>query len=179
MTPNPLRSSDFPREIRGGAALARRFRQGAMICLLAAASATAFGQKAALVQSVDEPARSPYQQSIIFNQGSNTCSTYVCLVSLPAVPAGKRLEVTYVSYLYGVPGGGASVSIQPNNGFFTLGAYLPLPQSYGFGTYVGGAPVTLYVEAGQNPTVALGGVNVSSSSTSAQVTVVGHLISVP
>ncbi len=153
--------------------------RGASLCLLALASASALAQKAALVQSVDEPVRSPYQQSIIFNQSTTTCTTFVCIVPLPAVPAGKRLEVTYVSYLYGVPGGGAHVSIKPDSAFFTLGAYLPAPQSNGGTTYVGGAPVTLFVEAGNNPTVSLEGVNVASSSTSAQVMVVGHLVSVP
>ena len=150
--------------------------------LLAAALAlpqAVYAQKAALVQNVDEPARTPYQHAIIFNQGQSTCSQFVCLVVFPAVPAGKRLEVNYVSALFGAPNGSATVSVKPDSSFFTLGVYLPLPQTYGFGTYVGGSPVTLFVDAGNNPTVALGGLNVNLSSTSAQVAIVGHLVTLP
>jgi hypothetical protein len=165
--------------VRRSFALPACVKYGVAFFLLAAASATALAQKPVLVQSLDEPARSPYQQAIIFNQGASTCTAFVCLVSLPAIPAGKRLQVTYVSYLYGAPSGNARVSIKPDNGPFTQGAYLPLPQSNGANVYAGGSPVTLYVEAGNNPTVSLEGLNVASSSTSAQVMVVGHLISVP
>jgi len=153
------------------------FSAAALSAVLLALPQTALAQRAALMQNVDEPARAPYQQTIIFNQGPSTCTQFVCTVTFPAVPAGKRLEVTYVSALFGAPGGSATISVAPGSG--SLGVYLPLPQTYGFGTYVGGAPITLFVEAGNSPTVALGGLSVNSSSTSAQAAIVGHLVSVP
>lgn len=81
-----------------------------------------------------------------------------------------------MSAIFGAPGGSATIRVDPGSG---LGIYLPLPQTYGFNTYVGGAPVTLFVEPGRAPTVNLGGVNVGSASISAQIAVVGHLVNLP
>lgn len=129
------------------------------------------------VRNLDNATRSPYQETISFNQDqANFCDNFVCVVSFPAVPAGKRLEVTYVSAVFNSPNGGATISVRPS---FAVRVYLPLPQTYGFGTYVGGASVTAYVEAGATPTVGLAGVGVNTAPNTATATIVGHLVSVP
>jgi hypothetical protein len=48
--------------------------------------------RAALVTSIDEPARSPYQ--MVLDSG---CSTFSCDFSTNAIPANKRLHVTHIS----------------------------------------------------------------------------------
>jgi len=131
------------------------------------------------VKSVDEPARAPYQHNIGFNQGPSTCGQFYCEVVFPAVPAGKRLEVTYVSALFGAPGGHATIEVRLSSNFFSAHVYLPLPQDSGFHTYVGSGPLTFFVEAGENPTVVLGGYDLDTSEISADVMIVGHLVSVP
>ncbi len=152
------------------------------VTLLAAPSLVptpALAQRPVLTEDVDQPARTPYQRAIVFNQGSNTCDPFSCTVQFDVVPAGKRLEITYVSALFGAPGDGATIVVQSDPSFSSTRLYLPLPQTYGFHTYVGGSPVTFYVDAGHTPTLILGGFNVSSSSTSAEATIVGHYVSVP
>jgi hypothetical protein len=129
------------------------------------------------VRNLDNAARSPYQETISFNQDQvGFCTNFVCSVSFPAVPAGKRLEVTHVSAVFNAPNGSATISVQPS---FSVRVYLPLPQTYGFGTYVGGASVTAYVQAGASPTVQLGGLGVNTAPNTATATIVGHLVSVP
>ena len=50
--------------------------------------------RAALVQSVDEPGRSPYQETL----SDLTCrGTTVCSFNFSVVPAGKRLVVTHIA----------------------------------------------------------------------------------
>jgi len=48
--------------------------------------------KAALVQNVDEPGRSPYSSASNFTNSS--CSGVLCVIRFTPVPAGKRLVVT-------------------------------------------------------------------------------------
>lgn len=50
--------------------------------------------RAALVQSVDEPGRNPYQE-VLSDLGCR--GTTVCSFNFAAVPAGKRLVVTHIS----------------------------------------------------------------------------------
>lgn len=65
--------------------------------------------RAALVQSVDEPGRNPYQETL-----SNTgCrGTTVCSFNFSTVPAGKRLVVTHLAGYVDTAGGTLP------NGFF-------------------------------------------------------------
>lgn len=59
--------------------------------------------RAALVQSIDEPARNPYQE-VQFNV---TCrNTLVCSFNFAAVPAGKRLVVTHIAGYVDTSSGG-------------------------------------------------------------------------
>jgi hypothetical protein len=62
--------------------------------------------RAALVKNVDEPGRMPYQHEVDFGFNFNGCSTRLCLVAFPAVPAGKRLVVEHVSALVDITNGG-------------------------------------------------------------------------
>jgi hypothetical protein len=50
--------------------------------------------RAAFVQSVDEPGRNPYQETL----SDTTCrGTLVCSFNFDTVPAGKRLVLTHIS----------------------------------------------------------------------------------
>lgn len=55
---------------------------------------SAQAQRAALVQSVDEPGRNPYQELL---SDPDCRGTTVCVVNFSTVPAGKRLVVTHVA----------------------------------------------------------------------------------
>ncbi len=62
--------------------------------LLPWASPAVAQTRAALVQSIDEPGRNPYQET----QSNTTCrGTTVCGFNFAAVPAGKRLVLTNIS----------------------------------------------------------------------------------
>jgi hypothetical protein len=78
--------------------------------------------RAALVQSIDEPGRNPYQET----QSNTTCrGTTVCSFNFAAVPPGKRLVLTNISG-YVDTGAGALP-----NGFVSSGfggsAYATIP----------------------------------------------------
>lgn len=62
------------------------------LCTLVAVPAQA-QTRAALVQNIDEPGRSPYSEL----KGENCMATQHCRLQFSAVPAGKRLVVTYIS----------------------------------------------------------------------------------
>jgi hypothetical protein len=138
-------------------------------------------QKAALVENIDEPGRNPYQASVIFNQDPTNCTQFVCTADFPAVPAGKRLVITYASALYGLTSGGSApnVALTIDGNIFGTRALLPVPQPDGFNTYIVGSPITFYVDAGHQPTLLLGGQFVSPVSISAQASVSGYLVSAP
>jgi hypothetical protein len=57
-------------------------------------AAPAHAQRAAIVQSVDEPGRNPYQESIA---NTNCRTTQFCNFAFATVPAGKRLVLTNIS----------------------------------------------------------------------------------
>ncbi len=90
--------------------------------LLPWASPAVAQTRAALVQSIDEPGRNPYQET----QSNTTCrGTTVCGFNFAAVPAGKRLVLTNISG-YVDTGAGALP-----NGFVSSGfggsAYATIP----------------------------------------------------
>ncbi|HEY2381334.1 MAG TPA: hypothetical protein VGK48_09155 [Terriglobia bacterium] len=136
---------------------------------------------ATLIQNIDEPGRNPYHQAIIFGQDSGSCTPFVCTVNFPAVPAGKRLVVTYASAYYSLASGGAeqNVSIGANGNFFSDFQYLAAPSNLGFNRVIVGGPITYYVDAGNMPSLFLGGNQVSTGSLSAEATIAGYLISAP
>jgi len=78
----------------------------AALCL---AAPPALAQRAALVQSIDEPGRNPYQETL----SDLTCrNTTVCSFNFSTVPAGKRLVVTHIAGYVDTAGGTLP------NGFF-------------------------------------------------------------
>ena len=126
---------------------------------------------------VSNPATQPYQETIHFNQSATTCTQFVCEVDFPAVPAGKRLAVTFVSATYGLSPGGtlASVELGINASFNEPSILLPA-QRTGFDTYLASGPVTFYVDAGDEPTLELQGQFVQPASLTATASLVGFLI---
>jgi len=87
----------------------------AALALIVAAAGTltaapvAAQTRAALVQSVDEPGRNPYQEAL----SNTTCrGTSICTVEFASVPAGKRLVITHISGYIDTANG------VPPNGFF-------------------------------------------------------------
>ncbi len=126
---------------------------------------------------VSSPATQPYQETIHFNQGPTTCTQFVCDVDFPAVPAGKRLVVTFVSARYGLSPGGTLASVELGiNGSFSEPSILLPAERLGFDTYLASGSVTFYVEAGDQPTLGLLGQFVQPASLTATASIVGHLV---
>ena len=61
-------------------------------------------------------AREPYQKTLVFNQDPSVGTQFVCTASFPAVPAGKRLLVTYASARYALTSGGTAPSVELTDG---------------------------------------------------------------
>lgn len=121
----------------------------------------------------------PYQHTVFFNQTPDTCTQFVCKVNFPTVPTGKRLVVTYASAQWSLTSGGnfATATVGVNsNGTDQPQILLPAAVLSGFTSWVAAGPVTFYAEAGDVPTISLGGQFVQPVSSTATVAIVGHLI---
>jgi hypothetical protein len=132
------------------------------------------------VQNRDEPGRNPYQHTVRFNPNSSICpNTFYCAAAFPAVPAGKRLVVTYASaqYRLTMPGGDPDVSVGKNSDVFSDAQFIPTVQGSP-GYFLAAGPVTFYVEAGEVPTVFLAGTNIDTCCTQT-ASISGYLISLP
>jgi len=132
-----------------------------------------------LIQNVNEPGLNPYQHFVTFNQNSAYCYNFACVIDFPAVPAGKRLVITYASAQFALAGGGTLASValassanQDNQ------LLLPAPALDGLGRfYLCASPVTFYVNAGYKPVMILGGqYMLDNGSNGAQVTITGYLV---
>jgi hypothetical protein len=121
----------------------------------------------------------PYEHVDFFNQTAATCTQFVCHVTFPAVPAGKRLVITYASARWALTAGGnfaiATVGINGND---STDPQILLPAAVQVGTvnWVAAGPVTLYAEAGDVPTMSLQGQFVQPVSNTAEASIVGHLV---
>ena len=94
----------------------------------------ALAQRAALVQSIDEPGRNPYQETL----SNTTCrGTTVCAMDFVTVPAGKRLVLTNISGYVDTAAG-------------------TLPNGFVQSSFGGSAYATLAFTAVRGPTSALG-----------------------
>ena len=123
--------------------------------------------------------RQPYQKTIFFNQSPSTCTQFVCTVSFDAVPAGKRLVITYASAQWGLTSGGnfATASVGVNgNGLGQPQVLLPAAVLSGFSSWVAAGPLTFYAEAGDVPTMQLAGQFVQPVSNTAEAAIVGYLV---
>ena len=122
----------------------------------------------------------PYEHSDFFNQGPDTCTQFVCHVRFPAVPAGKQLVITYASARWTLTAGGigpsARLGINGNISINDPEILLPAPAPIGPDNYIASGPVTYYVDAGDQPTLSLGGQFVIPSSNTAFASVVGYLV---
>lgn len=121
----------------------------------------------------------PYEHTVFFNQTDSTCTQFVCEVSFPAVPAGKRLVITYASARWALTSGGnnATVALGVNGNDVTdPQILLPAAVLSGFSNWVAAGQVTFYAEAGDVPTLSLQGQFVQPVSNTAEAAIVGHLV---
>jgi hypothetical protein len=142
----------------------------------------AHAQKPALVKSVDEPGRSPYQSTITFNQNLTTCiNNYSCGVPFPPVPQGFRLVITHVNAFFNLNGGNlAHLYLGAGSSSLRLRAVSIGSESDSSITYIADSPVTLYAEPGIAPFVELHGNTFKVNGFfNAEVTLVGYLVAIP
>jgi hypothetical protein len=131
--------------------------------------AAAHAQKPALTQNIDEKGRTPYYASQ-YGTCSNP-SNPACYITFPAVPAGYRLVVTYVSINYvAASSGGLNSCVLyeniPGSGDAPYGnapyqVWLPAPTANGQNNYTYSNPLTVYVEAGAQLSMFVGNVLIS------------------
>lgn len=135
----------------------------------------------ALVRSVDEPARVPYYHSL-----APTCPFLnQCVATFPAVPAGKRLRVTFVGAVFiGTDDPGYMALHVDNDGVGNMRVAFPVtPFGAAFyGTMVSlNQQVDVFFEAGQAPFLdfgigaGLGGIAANGRN---RFTISGYLVDV-
>lgn len=150
-------------------------RRLALLVLALVPVSAAFAQpKPAQVKDIDQPGRAKYQETLSHScQDSSTCYFF-----FSAVPAGKRLVVTWVSANYVLNPSGDSWAVlflDDASGVEVYLAPLPAPSA---GTFrIINSPAMMYVEAGNSPSVEL--LSSTLFGSSAKVTLVGYYISVP
>ena len=128
------------------------------------------------VNIVSATDREPYQHRVLLNQTEANCTPFVCTASFPAVPAGKRLVITYASARYAITAAASQqVRLGVNGDVAEPFILLPAPVSIADG-YLASGPVTFYVEAGSVPTLSMIGQFVSPLSITAVASIVGHLV---
>lgn len=143
------------------------------IGLLVAGSAGA--QRAALVEEIYAPGRQVYQYNLGINPSGNYCpNQFYCEITFPAVPAGKRLVVTYVSVQFSLTGPVTGATGSIGTSVFDSMAFQP-GVGTGVNRFVAAGPVTYYFEPGQRPVVQFSGNSVLTSN-SAFASVVGYLV---
>ena len=103
----------------------------------------------------------PYQQHVVVGSGDERCSAFGCDVSVPAVPAGKRLVVQHVSLTQIVQSGFTSTARLRTDSFAESDVRIdlvPHEQTLGGGsilvTY--SQPVFGFVDAGAAPVIQTG-----------------------
>ncbi len=141
--------------------------------LLACSLASA--QKAALVQPAFGPGITPYQSNQLYNPSASICpNQFYCQIAFPAVPAGKRLVVTYASATYSLNAGATEAIVEIGNGLFST-MDLPAPVNVGNSRYLASGPVTYYFEAGETPYIFITGSSVITSDTG-HASIIGYLV---
>ncbi len=137
--------------------------------------------RAALVQSVDEPARNPYQEAL-FNVACR--GTTVCSFDFAAVPTGKRLVVTHVSGYVDTANGTMPNSFLQSG--FGGAAYASVPivglrgPLTALGTrYIISQSVLAYFGPGESPRGFYQGVSGEILSGGAQMMLSGYFINLP
>lgn len=139
------------------------------------ASGAALAQKAALVQELYGPGRTPYQSNQLYNPSAQICpNQFYCQIAFPAVPAGKRLVVTHVSATYSMTTGAVEAIVSLGKNLFDT-MDLPAPVNVGGNRYVASSPVTFYFEPGDTPYVFITGSSVITNNTG-HASVIGYLV---
>jgi len=152
-------------------------RLALVLLALVPVSAALAQPKPALVKDIDQPARAKYQETISHPTECNSAST--CLFNFSAVPAGKRLVVTWVNAFYEMVGAGSDswavlFPADPSG----IEIYLvPTPNQWASTLRTINSPAVMYVEAGISPSLQIAGLSLLNGG--AKATLVGYLVSVP
>lgn len=137
--------------------------------------------RAALVQSVDEPARNPYQET----QFNIACrGTPICVLDFAVVPAGKRMVVTHISGYVDTANGTMPNSFLQSSFGGSNFATVPIIAGRGplgnLGTrYIISQSVLAYFNAGENPRGSYQGLLGEVMSGGALMMLTGYFINVP
>ena len=142
----------------------------------------ALAQKPALTQNIDEKGRTPYQQTF-----SSNFSDFTCTLGFPPVPAGNRLVILNLNFLYSqlTPPtdttihlvGGAMLPAGASNLNFPPELFFPIAANNGYLSL--NTSLLYYVEAGHSPVVRLNaGSSGSGTNTSCFATITGYLVAV-
>ena len=112
--------------------------------------------RAALVKSVDEPGRSPYQATVSCNTGNNT----LCVAFTDPVPVNMRLVLTHVGAEFDIASGKQiiqAVITGATNGGAILTPRLMANNGIIQDIWTSNDVVLAYYEAGQTPTLQVAG----------------------
>ncbi len=148
--------------------------------------------KAALVESVDEPGRIPYESTVLFSKGGGgcagpncfSCSNGFCIVTFGTVPSNKRLVVTSVLGQVYVDTPGVLQPIQLN--------HILIPTILQTGTFGGAAggsdnivginaagSMLTAIDGGGSPSVTMVSTtpfSASNGTNMGQITIIGYLV---
>jgi len=149
----------------------------AMFAAVLAPRNAAAQTRAALVQNVDEPGRSPYQES-----ASAVCFA-TCTITFSAVPAGMRLVVTHINGSMDTIGTGASPRV-------VFGGIMTLPTVRGIvvrsdAQMIFNHELLMYFDAGARPvvfgdfTLGLLGSTTDRFGGPSNATLTGYLVKLP
>jgi hypothetical protein len=128
-------------------------------------------------KNVDEPGRAPYQVSGLFvpSDCSFNGALYSCSLTLPVVPAGKRLVIEHLSMFVAVDGGSPDalrfLATPSGTAFFVQPTFTPRASNANH--FFLDRPVLVYQEPGTIPGVLL---TLTGLPSTAQLTVHGYLI---
>lgn len=158
----------------------------ATVVLTAAALLTTFGAgeavaqvRAAIVKSVDEPGRSPYFARVNFHRFN--CEDVFCILSLPPVPAGKRLVVTHISGMIGMSAANALQFVTISDNFIVRNvgnhAVLAGPFFHTGDYWTFDRTVMAFFDAGTTPAVRFYPVVLEGPDS--EVAVNGYLVEIP
>jgi hypothetical protein len=132
-----------------------------------------------LIENIDEPARHPWQETSGLVQLCNGGQS--CLIGFKPIPAGHRLRITYVSCLFEVsdPNGVAAVFLLSTlRGTGGATAILPTSPNGNKAFVAASQEITLFVNAGDNPTVVVNTYTGGLSKTDSGCTIAGYLVAV-
>jgi hypothetical protein len=134
--------------------------------------------RAALVQSVDEPGRNPFQDKELF---SCTVGSTFCNGDFTIVPAGKRLVVTSVSAFVDSTGTAPNCNLGSSSGTVAFFTGVRGPVGSGSSRYFVNQPLQAYFNTGEIPHLFCGLNSTPDTFTSgfASAVLTGYYISLP